>query len=67
MGRARHCRQGDLSISTVSAIIAAHFLWGKPSMLRTIILSLGAILFANAAAPDNPLLKGIRGEDDRQL
>ena len=36
-------------------------------MLRIIILSLGAVLFANAAAADNPLLKGIRGKADRQL
>ena len=36
-------------------------------MLRIIILSLGAVLFANAAAADNPLLKGIRGRGDRQL
>ena len=34
-------------------------------MCRIIVLGFGSILLANTAAADSPLLKGIRGKDDR--
>ena len=35
-------------------------------MGRIIVLALGAVLLPNSAAAGYPLLKGIRGKDDRQ-